>query len=924
MGTVGLSFGSPTSGAGFNVSQTVSEIVGNLQNVETPWKNQLSTLESQDTVLSNLGTLFSNLSNDMSSLTDFNGILAQKTGSSSNTSVLELTSASSSATAGTHTVTVNSLAQTSSGYLAEVSDSSSTLAGSITLQVGSGTAETFTIGTEPTSPASNTTYTGTGNNTLAALASAINASNVGITANVESDSNGAWLSLTSNTSGAAGNLAVSQNSIAGTGQILAYTGTAGTGTAGTQGATASSGTFKGIGSSDSLSGSISIQVGNASAVPISMTQVSKATGGTTVADLAQYLAANDSSLVTATTTNNSDGTVSLSLTSATAGSAGTLNLNSTLADTASTALGYSSAVTGVDANLTIDGKANISSASNTVSNLIPGLTFQLLSTSSTAVQIVIGNDNSDVESTVNQFVSDYNSLISAVNTQEGNTSLGTAEPLFGSPTLSLLQQQLLSSIDNQSPNGYLDAVDENAGVTFSGSLTIQTADGASEKIVVGAGTTGDGTIYTGAGNNTLNDIVSAINSAAVETPVSFVPSTDGTSGTVTANSSAELTGTFSLTTDNGATQTIYLGPSSDAPAGDLATGDSDSTLSSLETFLSSNAGKLGIEASLDSTSSVLTLTSSDGGPLSVDSGLWIPGFGATAGVATNDGQSSLTLLSQTEGADLTVDSSLTASTPTALSYTDSATSTSSTPDSGTLGTAGEDGTLTGSLAIQVGGGASVSITADEVAAAEGGTTLDDFRQYIQTNTTALGVNAAVVQNGDGTTSLSITSNTDGSDGILNVKSNLYDTSNQNITAVNYNGSSDVNSLTGLGISVNNDGSITFDASTLDSLLNTDYSGVVSFFQDANSWGSVFSNMLENAGSSSSTGVLKLAQNANSSVESNLNANISKEESLISAQQTSLTAELNSANEILEQLPSQLDSVNELYSAITGYEENQNG
>ena len=36
MGTVGLDFGSPTSGAGFNVSSTVAEIVGNLQKVETP------------------------------------------------------------------------------------------------------------------------------------------------------------------------------------------------------------------------------------------------------------------------------------------------------------------------------------------------------------------------------------------------------------------------------------------------------------------------------------------------------------------------------------------------------------------------------------------------------------------------------------------------------------------------------------------------------------------------------------------------------------------------------------------------------------------------------------------------------------------------------------------------------------------------
>jgi flagellar hook-associated protein 2 len=45
---------------------------------------------------------------------------------------------------------------------------------------------------------------------------------------------------------------------------------------------------------------------------------------------------------------------------------------------------------------------------------------------------------------------------------------------------------------------------------------------------------------------------------------------------------------------------------------------------------------------------------------------------------------------------------------------------------------------------------------------------------------------------------------------------------------------------------------------------------------------------------------------------------------ISAQQTSLTAELNSANEIMQQMPSQLQGVNELYSAITGYDQNTNG
>ena len=145
MGTVGLSFGSPTSGAGFDVSTTVSSIVANLENVETPWKTQLSTLESQDTAISSLGTLFSTLSTDMSSLTEAEGILAEKTGSSSNTDVLEITAASASAVAGTHTVEVTSLAQTSSGYLAEITNSTDKLSGSITLKVGSGTAQEISV-----------------------------------------------------------------------------------------------------------------------------------------------------------------------------------------------------------------------------------------------------------------------------------------------------------------------------------------------------------------------------------------------------------------------------------------------------------------------------------------------------------------------------------------------------------------------------------------------------------------------------------------------------------------------------------------------------------------------------------------------------------------------------------------------------------
>jgi flagellar hook-associated protein 2 len=39
---------------------------------------------------------------------------------------------------------------------------------------------------------------------------------------------------------------------------------------------------------------------------------------------------------------------------------------------------------------------------------------------------------------------------------------------------------------------------------------------------------------------------------------------------------------------------------------------------------------------------------------------------------------------------------------------------------------------------------------------------------------------------------------------------------------------------------------------------------------------------------------------------------------------SLTNELNLGNQILQEPPSQLDGVKELYSAITGYDQNSNG
>ena len=99
MGTVGLSFGSPTSGQGFDVATTVAQIQAASSAIENPWNTQLTALKAQDSVFTALGTDLSTLTTSIQTLTDFDGVFSEKEGSSSDTDTVALTSASTSAIA---------------------------------------------------------------------------------------------------------------------------------------------------------------------------------------------------------------------------------------------------------------------------------------------------------------------------------------------------------------------------------------------------------------------------------------------------------------------------------------------------------------------------------------------------------------------------------------------------------------------------------------------------------------------------------------------------------------------------------------------------------------------------------------------------------------------------------------------------------
>lgn len=189
MGTVGINFGSASSGQGFDVASTVTAILGIQQAIETPWKNQLAALQAQDAAFTALGSDLSALTTTLQSLTDFSGVMSQKQGSSSDTNVLALTSATAAAIAGSHTIVVTTLAQTSSEYSDTLANGTDTLSGSLTIQ-GS------TIAVDGNS------------NTLASFASAINSAGIGVNASVITDVSGSRLSLVSATSGSGGQLTI--------------------------------------------------------------------------------------------------------------------------------------------------------------------------------------------------------------------------------------------------------------------------------------------------------------------------------------------------------------------------------------------------------------------------------------------------------------------------------------------------------------------------------------------------------------------------------------------------------------------------------------------------------------------------------------------------------------------------------------------
>jgi flagellar hook-associated protein 2 len=185
-------------------------------------------------------------------------------------------------------------------------------------------------------------------------------------------------------------------------------------------------------------------------------------GGTSVASIT--VNANDDTLtgiaaainsattaVQASVINDANG-ARLALVSTTSGLPGNISVTGTLhlGGSSDTAINFNQAVAGKNASLTVDG-VPISSTTNTVSSVIPGVTLNLSAPTVTdgtdnPVSLTVAPDTTQATNAINTFVSAYNTVITEINNQFNVASDGSGGGVLEADgTLRQVQSMLLSA-----------------------------------------------------------------------------------------------------------------------------------------------------------------------------------------------------------------------------------------------------------------------------------------------------------------------------------------------------------------------------------------------------------------------------------------------------------------------------------------------
>lgn len=270
-------------------------------------------------------------------------------------------------------------------------------------------------------------------NTIGDVLKAINTKNIGVTASINSKGNGILLT---DSSGGGGHMMVK----------------------GVTGTTASDLNIAGTASANTIDGAEEATV--------------QVTAGETLSQL-QTAIQNLGFGVSASIINDgsSQHPYRLSLTATNSGTAGRLVI-----DGGTTGLSFRNLVNAQDAAVFVGGTGSsqpllVTSSTNQLTNVIPGVTVSLLSASDTPVTLSITPDGSGIATQLQTFTTTFNSLVDEINTYtQYNTSTNTAGLLLGDPTTQQIQEQMYQ---------VFSAVVSNAGTYRTlGDVGLTLTDGA--------------------------------------------------------------------------------------------------------------------------------------------------------------------------------------------------------------------------------------------------------------------------------------------------------------------------------------------------------------------------------------------------------------------------------------------------------------
>jgi flagellar hook-associated protein 2 len=414
---------------------------------------------------------------------------------------------------------------------------------------------------------------------------------------------------------------------------------------------------------------------------------------------------------------------------------------------------------------------------------------------------------------------------------------------------------------------YSDLATSATSILPTSSLTLTTTAGATATIPTGSGTAGD----------TLTDLASTINGDDLGVTASVVSDSTGSRLAIIANASGAAAD-FSITSAN------YTGTSWTSP--DIPTG---STLGANSFTIASGGTTTTISTTSGETYAQLA-TAINGMGLGVTATAGSDANGTSLAIASTDGVTPFTISEPSFGftqATVGADASLTVDGVPV----DSASNTVTGALSGvTLNLTGADPDAAVDLTI-ASNSAAVSTA---------------INQFVTDYNTAVGlVN----------TQFTIASGTS-TEGVLAADPTVVNLQSTLEAALNYvatpatGTTTTVSSLSDLGITLNTDGTLSVDSSTLDSALVNDPSDVQNFFEGTSLNG--FANSMNsalNTFTAPADGAFTVDLSSIAAANTNLTSQINNfETGYIANQQTVLTAEYSSAEIALQQLPTEMAQI----------------